>query len=94
MTVRIAVLADLGQDVYHAGDEAMGHAAADELRRRGLQVLLLSRNPEQTQRLFGCRAAATLPFPGRRPSVKPTCGASAAISAVPPNFRPETRPAP
>ncbi|WP_461169935.1 polysaccharide pyruvyl transferase family protein [Arthrobacter sp. Z1-15] len=63
MTARIAVLADLGQDVYHAGDEAMGHAAADELRSRGLEVLLLSRNLEQTELLFGCAAAATLPFP-------------------------------
>lgn len=63
MSERIAVLADLGQDVYHAGDEAMGHAAADELRSRGLQVLLLSRNPAQTERLFGSPAAATLPFP-------------------------------
>ena len=63
MSARIAVLADLGQDVYHAGDEAMGHAAADELRSRGLEVLLLSRNPEQTEQLFGCPAAATLPFP-------------------------------
>lgn len=63
MTARIAVLADLGQDIYHAGDEAMGHAAADELRGRGLEVLLLSRNPEQTELLFGYPAAATLPFP-------------------------------
>lgn len=63
MSARIAVLADLGQDVYHAGDEAMGHAAADELHSRGLQVLLLSRNPAQTERLFGFPAAATLPFP-------------------------------
>jgi colanic acid/amylovoran biosynthesis protein len=63
MSSRIAVLADLGQDVYHAGDEAMGHAAADELRSRGLQVVLLSRDPAQTERLFGSPAAATLPFP-------------------------------
>lgn len=63
MTSRVAVLADLGQDVYHAGDEAMGHAAADELRSRGFQVLLLSRNPAQTERLFDAPAAATLPFP-------------------------------
>ncbi|WP_104104800.1 polysaccharide pyruvyl transferase family protein [Arthrobacter sp. 08Y14] len=63
MTLRIAVLADLGQDTYHAGDEAMGHAAADELRSRGLQVLMLSRNPEQTQRLFGLDAAPALAFP-------------------------------
>ena len=63
MTAKIAVLADLGQDLYHAGDEAMGHAAADELLARGFEVLLLSRNPEQTQRLFGAGAAATLPFP-------------------------------
>ena len=63
MTVRIAVLADLGQDIYHAGDEAMGHAAVDELRSRGLQVLLLSRNPEQTRRLFGQDCTPTLAFP-------------------------------
>lgn len=60
---RIAVLADLGQDVYHAGDEAMGHAAADELRSRGHRVLMLSRNPAQTEQLFESPAAATLPFP-------------------------------
>ena len=63
MTARIAVLADLGQDVYHAGDEAMGHAAADELSARGFQLLLLSRNPVQTERTFGLPAAATLAFP-------------------------------
>ncbi|MET4060358.1 colanic acid/amylovoran biosynthesis protein [Arthrobacter sp. UYP6] len=60
---RVAVLADLGQDVYHAGDEAMGHAAADELLARGLRVLLLSRNPGQTEHLFGTEAVHTLAFP-------------------------------
>ena len=63
MSARIVVLADVGQEVYHAGDEAMGHAAADELLRRGRQVLLLSRNPEQTRCLFGTDAAPTLAFP-------------------------------
>ncbi|MDN3481461.1 polysaccharide pyruvyl transferase family protein [Arthrobacter sp. APC 3897] len=63
MTLRIAVLADLGQDTYHSGDEAMGHAAAEELRSRGLQVLMLSRNPGQTKQLFGVDAAPTLAFP-------------------------------
>ena len=63
MTLKVAVLADLGQDIYHAGDEAMGHAAADELRNRGLEVLLLSRNPEQTERLFGLKSTPTLAFP-------------------------------
>lgn len=60
---RVAVLADLGQQVYHVGDEAMGHAAVDKLRRRGHDVVLLSRDPAQTRRIFGHPAVPTLQFP-------------------------------
>lgn len=60
---RVAVLADVGQHVYHVGDEAMGLAAADELTSRGFDVVLLSRDPEQTQDGYGHPAVPTLEFP-------------------------------
>ncbi|MCC3292213.1 polysaccharide pyruvyl transferase family protein [Arthrobacter sp. zg-Y1110] len=60
---RVAVLADVGQHVYHVGDEAMGLAAADELTRRGFDVVLLSRDPDQTQDGYGHPAVSTLEFP-------------------------------
>ena len=61
--LKVAVLADIGQPVYHVGDEAMGHAVAEELRGRGIDVLMLSRNPSQTRELYGTDAALTLQFP-------------------------------
>lgn len=62
--MRIAVLADLGQEVYHVGDEAIGHAACAELERRGATVVLLTRDVEDTRSHFGPVAAVpTLAFP-------------------------------
>ena len=48
----------MGQAQYHVGDEAMSHAVLDELGRRGLDdVVVLSHDPSQTERLFGAPAA-------------------------------------
>ena len=63
-TVKVAILADIGQRVYHVGDEAMAHAATDELRKRGIDdIVLLSRNPPQTRALYSADSAKTLEFP-------------------------------
>lgn len=64
--VRVAILNDIGQDVYHVGDEAMPHAAVQQLRRRGLtDLVLLTRDRELTRRSFGDNVgtALTWPFP-------------------------------
>lgn len=62
--MKIAILGDVGQPVYHVGDEAMTHAAVAELRRRGFDdLLVLSRNPSESRRAFGTESAPTLSFP-------------------------------
>lgn len=62
--MKIAILGDVGQPIYHVGDEAMTHAAFAELRRRGFEdLLVLSRNPAESRRAFGTDSAPTLPFP-------------------------------
>ncbi|UYG16968.1 glycosyltransferase [Brachybacterium huguangmaarense] len=67
-TVRVALLCDVDQTVYHVGDEAIGLAGADRLRRRGLDVVMVSR-----QEKYGpdgapparCIPALTFPWPER-----------------------------
>ncbi|MBG6190418.1 polysaccharide pyruvyl transferase WcaK-like protein [Arthrobacter sp. CAN_A212] len=62
--MRVAILGDIGQHVYHVGDDAMTHAAVDELAARGVNdVVLLSRNVEDTTVRFGTDAAPTIEFP-------------------------------
>ncbi|MBP2264762.1 MULTISPECIES: polysaccharide pyruvyl transferase family protein [Micrococcaceae] len=62
--MRVVVLGDIGQPVYHVGDEAMTHAVVDELRARGVSdIVLLSRDPEQSTRIFGTESVKTLEFP-------------------------------
>ncbi|MET3165158.1 UNVERIFIED_ORG: polysaccharide pyruvyl transferase WcaK-like protein/glycosyltransferase involved in cell wall biosynthesis [Arthrobacter sp. UYEF10] len=54
----IAILGDIGQGQYHVGDEAMAHAAIDELQKRGFDnFVVLSHDVEQTTELFGHTAA-------------------------------------
>lgn len=64
---RILVLADVGQPVYHVGDEAMGIAAVHQLRDRGLEVHALTRDPEHTRRhidgVAGCVRTLEFPWP-------------------------------
>lgn len=50
---RILVLADVGQSHYHVGDEAMGIATADELNRRGFDVVIATRDVEHSQQTIG-----------------------------------------
>lgn len=63
--MKILVLADLGQPVYHVGDEAMGIAAADELIARGHEVIFATRNPEHSLQMIGTGIdyVHTLEFP-------------------------------
>lgn len=64
--MRVAVLNDIGQSVYHVGDEAMAHAAVAQLAQRGISdVVLITRDPEHTARHFGpaVGTARTLLFP-------------------------------
>ncbi|WP_299167846.1 polysaccharide pyruvyl transferase family protein [uncultured Arthrobacter sp.] len=63
--MRVAVLGDIGQPVYHVGDEAMAHAAVEELRSRGIDdVLLFTRDVEDTHARYSrVDAAPTLQFP-------------------------------
>ncbi len=62
--MKVALLADVGQSVYHVGDEAIAHAATNELRSRGIdELVLLSRNPAQTRAMHGTGSAKTVEFP-------------------------------
>lgn len=62
---RILVLADLGQPVYHVGDEAMGIATATELTRRGYDVVIATRSIAHSQQFIGTATGylKTLEFP-------------------------------
>ncbi|OKL50216.1 polysaccharide pyruvyl transferase family protein [Boudabousia marimammalium] len=70
--MHIAVLADVGQPVYHVGDEAIGRETARQLVSRGHRVTMLTRDMVATLREFSdldADAAWTVPFPiapGRR----------------------------
>lgn len=62
--MRVAVLADIGQPVYHVGDEAIGHAVHDALRARGVRPVMLTRDVRHTRTYFGpVSAAPSLAFP-------------------------------
>ncbi|WP_342372361.1 S-layer homology domain-containing protein [Propioniciclava soli] len=64
--MRVAIQGDIGQPVYHVGDEAMVHGALDKLGARGVtDVVLLTRDLDHTRRHFGpgVDVARTLVFP-------------------------------
>lgn len=62
--MRVLVLADMGQQTYHVGDEAMGIAAADEMLKRGHEVTFLTRSLEHSERFVGTgNYHPTLTFP-------------------------------
>lgn len=62
--VKVAVLGDVGQPIYHVGDEAMTHAAIDELQARGLDdVVVFTRDVGSSEAAFGAPAVPTLAFP-------------------------------
>lgn len=50
--MRVAVIADIGRQPFHVGDEAIGQAAADALRHRGLEPVLISHDPETTRSMY------------------------------------------
>lgn len=59
------MLADVGQPVYHVGDEAMGIAAANELIARGHEVVFATRSLDHSRQLIGIGTdyIPTLEFP-------------------------------
>ncbi|MDN5571186.1 MAG: polysaccharide pyruvyl transferase family protein, partial [Propionibacteriaceae bacterium] len=64
--MRVAIQGDIGQPVYHVGDEAMVHAAIDKLSRRGVHdPVLFTRDVAHTRHYFGAgvEAVRTLAFP-------------------------------
>lgn len=63
--MRVAILNDIGQVVYHVGDEAMCHAAVAAVTGRGItDLVLLTRDVHDTlSRYPGVQAAPTLTFP-------------------------------
>lgn len=50
--MRIAVLADVGQPVYHVGDEAIGLATANALTARGVDPVMLAREPQLLEPVY------------------------------------------
>src|SRR5690606_18271227 len=62
--MRIAVLADIGQPVYHVGDEAIGLASANALRERGVEPVILAREPQLLEAVYdGTDRVATVTVP-------------------------------
>ncbi|HZK05357.1 MAG TPA: polysaccharide pyruvyl transferase family protein [Actinomycetaceae bacterium] len=63
--MRVAIEVDIGQSAYHVGDEAIAHGAVYQLGRRGItDIVLLTRDPEQTRSLHPeTDVAHTLRFP-------------------------------
>lgn len=63
---RIVVVGDVGGgSTLHVGDEAMTETAVAELRRRGLDgLLLLSRNPADTRARYGVASIQRIGFAG------------------------------
>ena len=51
--MRVAVLGDVGQLVYHVGDEAMTHAVVHALTSRGHSAVVLTRDEADTRARFG-----------------------------------------
>ena len=47
---RVLVVGDIGQPVYHVGDEAMTISTAEYLADAGMQVILVTRDAEQSRR--------------------------------------------
>lgn len=60
--MRVAVLGDVGQLVYHVGDEAMTHAVVHALTSRGHSAVVLTRDEADTRARFG-DAVETAPAP-------------------------------
>ena len=50
---RVLVVGDIGQPVYHVGDEAMTISTAEYLADAGMQVILATRDTDQSRRYLG-----------------------------------------
>jgi len=54
---KVLVAGDIGQPVYHVGDEAMTVASATFFAGRGARIVLATRDEEHSRQLIGAGAA-------------------------------------
>ena len=54
---KVLVAGDIGQPVYHVGDEAMTVASATFFAGRGAHIVLATRDEEHSRQLIGAGAA-------------------------------------
>ena len=59
---RVLVVGDIGQPVYHVGDEAMTISTAEYLADAGMQVILATRDADQSKRYLGARGSSVYEY--------------------------------
>jgi len=59
---RVLVVGDIGQPVYHVGDEGMTISTAEYLADAGMQVILATRDAEQSKRYLGARGSSAYEY--------------------------------
>ena len=59
---RVLVVGDIGQPVYHVGDEAMTISTAEYLADAGMQVILATRDADQSKRYLGARGSSAYEY--------------------------------
>ena len=59
---RVLVVGDIGQPVYHVGDEAMTISTAEYLADAGMQVILATRDTEQSRRYLGAQGSSAYEY--------------------------------
>lgn len=59
---RVLVVGDIGQPVYHVGDEAMTISTAEYLADAGMQVILATRDAEQSKRYLGAGGSSAYEY--------------------------------
>ena len=59
---RVLVVGDIGQTVYHVGDEAMTISTAEYLVDAGMQVILATRDADQSKRYLGGRGLSAYDY--------------------------------
>lgn len=63
--MNLVIIGDVGQKIYHVGDEAMCLAAIEQISKRlpDIKFTILSRNPQETKLFYGHTALQTLTPP-------------------------------
>lgn len=66
--MRVLIVGDVGakDGIFHAGDEAMLESAVDELRRRGVETVVISADPAESQLRYGVPTIARADFGSAR----------------------------